>query len=138
MEPLDKKIMRALFVVILLIFTSSAFGKEWNENISCGNAIVDLSITEAEEGIKIWDVELKARSKFQKEYKSILRYDQVYFSYSCKKTKNGKDVFVYKAYCSGSGCSDSSNWGVIGSDGKLLLVPYADNTLWKDFILQRN
>ena len=126
-------------LIILLVFTSShAFSKDWTENISCGDSIIDISISEKEEGIKIWEVALKARSKFQKEYKSILLYDQVYFSYACEKTQKGKNYFVYQAYCSGTGCFDKDNWGIIDNNGKLILVPYAGNQSWKESILKIN
>jgi len=130
--------MKFLTLLFTMILTSNTLAKDWSENISCGSAIIDILISEKEEGIKIWEVELNSRSKFQKEYKSILKYDQVYFSYSCEKTTKGKDYFVYHAYCSGSGCSDKDNWGVINNYGKLILVPYSGNLLWKESILKNN
>lgn len=130
--------MKYLILIISILMCSHVLAREWTENISCGNAIIDISISEEEEGIKIWEVELNARSKFQEKYKSTLKYDQVYFSFSCEKTAKGNDYFVYHAYCSGSGCSDGNNWGVIDNYGKLLLVPYSGNLLWKEAILKNN
>lgn len=130
--------MKYLLLMISMFVSSYVVAKDWTESISCGNAIIDISISEKEEGIKIWEVELNARSKYQNEFKSTLRYDQVYFSFSCEKTIKGKDYFVYHAYCSGSGCSDNGNWGIIDNNGKLLLVPYSENLLWKEAILKSN
>ena len=130
--------MKNLLIILLIFISSNAFSKGWTENISCGNAVIDISISEKEAGIKIWEVALKARSKFKKEYKSTLMYDQVYFSYACEKTKKGQDYFVYQAYCSGTGCSDKDNWGIIDNYGKLILVPYAGNRSWKESVLVNN
>ena len=130
--------MKSLLLIFIIFVSSNIWAKDWNEKVSCGNAIIDVSISEKEEGIKIWEVELKVRSKFQREYKSTLKYDQVYFSYSCEKTIKGKDYFVYQAFCSGSGCSDGDSWGIVDNYGKLILVPYAGNILWKESILKNN
>jgi hypothetical protein len=128
-------------VILFLFFTAiplSSVAKSWGEELSCGNAIIDLKINEAEEGIRIWDVSLSIRTKFKKTPSSVLNYEQVYFKYSCVKTDSGKDYFTYQAYCSGSGCSDLDSWGVVSSDGQLILVPYKENKQWMLSILSNN
>jgi hypothetical protein len=59
--------MKNLLIIILVFASSHTLSKDWTENITCGSAIIDISISEKEEGIKIWEVALKVRSKFQKE-----------------------------------------------------------------------
>lgn len=140
--------MKSIIPILIFTFISSLpatcfadpkwEAKSWHEEIQCGNAIIDMEMIEGEPGIKIWEVELKIKSKFKKTASSILNYEQVYFNYSCEKTASGKDYFVFQAYCSGSGCFDKDNWGIVNNYGQLILAPYNKNSEWKDSILKEN
>lgn len=63
-----RSVLPLLFVLLMVsMFVSShVVAKDWTESISCGNAIIDISMSEKEEGIKIWDVELNGRPNFKK------------------------------------------------------------------------
>ncbi len=124
--------------ILIFFFVGNVYAREWKVNLQCDNSIIDILINEFEEGIKIWDVELSIRSKFNSKKISILKYEQVYFKYSCEKTKNKKDYFIFQAYCTGSGCNDLDNWGIINNYGKIVLVPYKNNRHWKKKILSEN
>lgn len=60
---------------------------------------------------------------------TILRYSNIDFiGGTCDTDMNGSPRIVYQAVCSGSGCSDLSNWGVINPDTlQALLVPANDS-----------
>ena len=58
--------------------------------------------------------------------KTVLRYDGGVDTIGgvCAKNKRGEPTIVYQAFCSGSGCFDLENWGIIDpSDLRVLLVP---------------
>lgn len=104
----------------------------------CGNTEVQAKISEQEKGIKIWEVGIKAKSKFSKNQTVSLYFEQVYFKHECQNTKSGKQFYVFQAYCSGSACHDKDNWGIIDNNANLILAPYKDNRAWKDKILSNN
>ena len=60
---------------------------------------------------------------------TILRYSNIdLIGGTCDTDMNGSPRIVYQAVCSGSGCFDLSNWGVINPDTlQALLVPANDS-----------
>ncbi len=104
----------------------------------CGNTEIQAHISEQEEGIRIWEVTIKAQSKFSKKQAVSLYFEQVYFNHQCLKAKSGKQFYVFQAYCSGSACHDKDNWGIIDNNANLILAPYKNNRAWKDEILSNS
>lgn len=60
---------------------------------------------------------------------TLLRYSNIDFiGGTCDTDRNGSPRIVYQAVCSGSGCFDLSNWGVIDPNTlQALLVPANDS-----------
>lgn len=60
---------------------------------------------------------------------TILRYSKIDFiGGTCDTDTSGAPRIVYQAVCSGSGCFDLSNWGVINPDTlQILLIPANDS-----------
>jgi hypothetical protein len=114
------------------------FSETWNEDMVCGNTEIQVHLSEQEKGIKIWEVGIKAKSKFSKNQTVSLYFEQVYFKHGCQNTKSGKQFYVFQAYCSGSACRDKDNWGIIDNNANLILAPYKDNRAWKDEIISNN
>lgn len=130
--------MKKLLPLIIAFYSDLSCADAWSEDIVCGNSEIKVNISEQEKGIKIWEVTVQAKSKYSQNQTVALYFEQVYFSHQCTKTKSGKQFYVFQAYCSGSGCHDKDNWGVIDSNAKLILAPYQSNRPWKEEILNNN
>ena len=131
--------MKSIIAVVslLLCLVSTAEARKWTENVKFGNSTIVMDINEEEEGIKIWNVTISVLNG-KNEKISMMKYDQVYFKYSVEKTKSNKKYFVFQAFCSGTGCNDGANWGIINNWGEFILVPYDNNLKWKEQILNEN
>lgn len=61
---------------------------------------------------------------------TTLRYSNIDFiGGACDTDMHGSPRIVYQAVCSGSGCADLSNWGVINPDTLQALLAPADDSL---------
>jgi len=130
--------MKTILTLMLLSVSVATHSKTWTEKLTCGNAQIQIHISEQEEGIKIWEVTVQAKSKFSKNQTVSLYFEQVYFNHQCQKTKAGEEYYVFQAFCSGSACNDKDNWGIIDNNASLILSPYKNNSAWKNEILNDN
>jgi hypothetical protein len=116
--------MRKIFATaILIVVSASSFAAP----ISCGGATGELNF---EKSIRHkGDVE-SIVSVIRDGRSTILRYDGGidFIGMECRKTKSGKPMLVFQAYCGGSACRDLDNYGIIDpSDLRVLLVPSDTN-----------
>lgn len=116
--------MGKLFITtILIVISASSFAAP----ISCGGATGELTFEKSPrhkgEVESVISVNRDGRS-------TILRYDGGidFIGMECQKTKSGKPMLVFQAYCGGSACRDLDNYGIIDpSDLRVLLVPSDTN-----------
>jgi hypothetical protein len=115
----------AALSVVVTTFCLSALGQE---QFQCAGATVTIEVDttmplRSTEGADvILRVERGPRS-------TILRYSNVDFvSGACDTDANHASRVIFQAVCGGSGCNDSSNWGVIDPENlQALLVPSDDS-----------
>jgi hypothetical protein len=116
--------MRKIFVTAsLAILTTSSFAAK----LPCGTATAELSFVKStlnkDEVESVISVSRDGRS-------TVLRYDGGvdFIGMECRKSKSGKPLLVFQAYCGGSACRDSDNFGIIDPfDLRVLLVPSDTN-----------
>lgn len=116
-------------VACSLLFTMASQSVLAEQVFQCGEATVTMSVDttlplRSTEGADVMlRVERGPRS-------TLLRYSNVDFiGGTCDTDASSAPRIVYQAVCSGSGCFDLSNWGVIDAESlQVLLVP-ASNSL---------
>lgn len=112
---------------ITIIMLTFSYTNAFASPIYCGGAKGELSFEKSPSdkyGVEsIITISRNGRS-------TILRYDGGidFIGMECRKTKSGKPMFVFQAYCGGSACRDLDNYGVINpADLRVLLVPSDTN-----------
>jgi len=116
--------MRKLcLTTVLAVISASSFAAP----MSCGGATGELTFEKSP--LHKGDVEsiisVNRGGRF-----TILRYDGGidFIGMECRKTKSGKPMLVFQAYCGGSACRDLDNYGIIDpSDLRVLLIPSDTN-----------
>jgi hypothetical protein len=99
------------------------------QTFQCGNATVTISIDttlplRSTEGV---DVMLRADHGLRS---TLLRFSNIDFiGGDCDTDARGNPLIVYQATCSGTGCHDLSNWGIIDPVNLQALLAPADDSL---------
>lgn len=116
---LEKKLF---LLVLALLYCCSGNAME----MVCGKTRVEYNLgPHSIYGYESVDIKVFSVSN---ELLSEMIYDWVHFSLTCFTNEEKEKFVVYKAYCGGSGCDDSSNFGVISAEsGEQLLVPTDNN-----------
>jgi hypothetical protein len=95
------------------------------DSFSCGGATVEFSFVKRE--AKNVEPHVEAIISVSRGRRaSVLRYDGKVdiVGGACVPNNKGKPTVVFQAYCSGSGCHDLSNWGIVDpADLRVRLVP---------------
>jgi hypothetical protein len=114
------RFMLLISIWILVLMTSAAIA---DDGFSCGGAEVRFHF-EIQHG---FEDHVAVDVIFSRDgQQSVLRYDGNidFIGGVCVKNKRGKPTIVFQAFCSGSGCADLENWGIVSpSDLRVLLVP---------------
>lgn len=125
-------IINLVFLFVGLYFSTSSYGVD----LTCGNTKIEYTANynsaygyEKVNGKIIFDG-IKVMSEFS--------YEWVHFSIICFSNDDHEKFIVYKAYCGGSGCDDSSNYGIINAEtGRVLLKPSSGNCTKAKIILKK-
>ncbi len=111
-------------VIITLVFSFST--PSYAQELTCENTRINYQLSPPSSyGYESVTAEVFINDS---ELPSKLSFEWVHFSIMCFTNIDNDKFIVYKAYCGGSGCDDSSNYGVIdASTGIPLLKPYTGN-----------
>ena len=102
--------------------------------VTCGAAKVDISFAKSAQFPDTVEAILSASIGTRS---TVLRFDGDidFIGAECRKTKEGKTMVVFQAYCGGSACKDLDNYGIIDpQDLRVLLVPNDTNRAQADKI----
>jgi hypothetical protein len=135
--------MKTLLSALILILSNQVFAdvqteeKVWSESLVCGKANIEINYVDHDPDNVLNSVTIKFTNKYKKSVDSV-SYKSVYFQHECIEISQHKALFIYQAYCSGSGCHDRDNWGIIDGKANLILAPFDyPNREWKDTILDK-
>jgi hypothetical protein len=116
--------MRILLIGTWLLLLAGTPARA-NGGFSCGGADFDFSFAKrSEAGVEAHVEAIISVSRSERG--TVLRYDGGVDVVGgvCVHDGRGKPTIVFQAYCSGSGCHDLDNWGIIDPEELLVrLVP---------------
>ena len=124
--------VKLLAVMVLLLTSTSGLAAA----IKCDGAKGKFSFEKSE----LYGGSVEAVLTVMRRGKStILRFHDDWVGLECRKTKSGKRLFVFQAYCGGSKCLDLDNFGIIDPvELRVLLVPSDHNRQQAREILELN
>ena len=115
--------MKFILTFILLLTSPLVFSETFN----CKSAKINITLIPNKKTSfpTIKETILKVEQK-DKDIK--LRFFDDYFGIECRKNPQGKYYIIFQSYCSGGGCRDLDNFGIINPDSlQVLLVPNDEN-----------
>ncbi len=114
--------IKTVISILVFLFSTANYAQE----LICNNTKIDYQLSPPSAyGYESVTAEIFGNGS---ELLSKFSFEWVHFSIMCFTNIDNEKFIVYKAYCGGSGCDDSSNYGIIDSStGVSLLKPYAGN-----------
>lgn len=116
----------AFLLALALLVAHGAYADDKTFTSSCGDASVRLILRSADsQEVGYDEVILTAKTK-SRDIKLV--FDDGWFHAACMSDKRGNRYIVFQNYCTGSGCFDLDNYGIIDAKRlKVLLVPSDTN-----------
>lgn len=116
----------ALFVLFLsLAFDGNA--KQQTLSSKCGDASLEILADDRSEDDAMGFNEVVISVNKEKNNLTVKEDSPDIFMLGCLTNKNNKSYLVYQSVCSGSGCRDLDNFGVIDTGALKVLIKPDDN-----------
>ena len=115
--------LRLIYLVIGLTISTFTFANP----IMCDGVKVEITFAKSVQYVDAVEAILVATIDSRS---TTLRYDGNvdFIGAECRKTKRGKALIIFQAFCGGSACKDLDNFGIIDpKDLRILLVPNDSN-----------
>ncbi|HYR05285.1 MAG TPA: hypothetical protein VEP71_01230 [Gallionella sp.] len=111
--------MKIVWTLFLLLLVPSVYA----ESLQCDRATVNIEYSN--KSPLGWEL-VTLRIVNGKE-EITKKFEYIHFFITCLNNPAKKPYIIYQAYCSGSGCKDFDNWGIIDPSLMKVLLEPSDN-----------